>query len=147
MSYCRFSSTNWKSDVYVYEDCGGGWTTHVAGRRRAFAPVPDIRTPRWTMRVIGEWDQATRTFIYKNRFRKLLAQIVFGFLAYWHRFHMWTVGLIPLRDIDLPFAGETFNDATPGECAERLLHLRSVGYTVPQYAIDALMEESKESAP
>lgn len=26
MSYCRWSDD---SDVYVYEDCRGGWTTHV----------------------------------------------------------------------------------------------------------------------
>lgn len=31
MSYCRFSSDNWKSDIYCYEACSGGFTTHVAG--------------------------------------------------------------------------------------------------------------------
>jgi hypothetical protein len=33
MSYCRWSSDSWKSDLYVYEDVSGGWTIHVAGNR------------------------------------------------------------------------------------------------------------------
>lgn len=42
MSYCRWSSMNWMCDVYVYEDVDGGWATHVAGRRRAIPPIPDL---------------------------------------------------------------------------------------------------------
>lgn len=30
MSYCRFSSDNFQSDVYVYADVYGGYTTMVA---------------------------------------------------------------------------------------------------------------------
>jgi len=43
---------------------------------------------------------------------------------------------------DLPegHAGETYNDETPGECADRLEDIRSAGFNVPQYAIDALRE-------
>lgn len=33
MSYCRWSSAEWKSDLYVYEDVSGGWTIHVAANR------------------------------------------------------------------------------------------------------------------
>lgn len=33
MSYCRFSSDDGKSDVYVYHSVQGGYVTHVAGRR------------------------------------------------------------------------------------------------------------------
>jgi hypothetical protein len=33
MSYCRWSSDNWKCDLYCYADCYGGYTTHVAGNR------------------------------------------------------------------------------------------------------------------
>lgn len=42
------------------------------------------------------------------------------------------------------FAGESFNDATPGECADRLERMRASGLNVPQYAIDALREEQRE---
>lgn len=41
MSYCRWSSDNFKSDVYVYADIGGGYTTHVAGRR-VVGDVPPV---------------------------------------------------------------------------------------------------------
>jgi len=30
MSYCRWSSDNWRCDLYCYEDVNGGITTHVA---------------------------------------------------------------------------------------------------------------------
>ena len=33
MSYCRWSCGNGQSDLYVYEHTGGGWSSHVAGRR------------------------------------------------------------------------------------------------------------------
>ncbi len=33
MSYCRWSSDNTNCDLYCYEDCSGGFTTHVAGFR------------------------------------------------------------------------------------------------------------------
>jgi hypothetical protein len=40
MSYCRWGAD---SDVYVYEDCAGGWTTHVCNRRKKaeFSPTQD----------------------------------------------------------------------------------------------------------
>lgn len=33
MSYCRWSSDGFGCDLYVYEDCYGGYTTHIASRR------------------------------------------------------------------------------------------------------------------
>lgn len=34
MSYCRFSSDGFKSDVYVYESVHECWTIHVAGQKK-----------------------------------------------------------------------------------------------------------------
>ena len=59
----------------------------------------------------------------------------------WERLHRLSMRLIPLRPIGLPCDGESFNDSTPGECADTLERLRGMGYIVPQYAIDALREE------
>ena len=42
MSYCRWSSMNSMCDVYVYEDDAGGWTTHVAAKRRILPPIPSL---------------------------------------------------------------------------------------------------------
>ena len=50
----------------------------------------------------------------------------------------------PLVKIGLPYDGESFDYATPGECADKLEELRELGYNVPQYAIDALREEQAE---
>jgi len=119
MSYCRWSSDDFKCDVYVYEDVSGGWTTHIAGRRRigleTLPPNPYTREaledPKWND-------------MYKA-------------------YHL-AVGSLPMEDITLPHAGETFHDPSPGECADHLEMLRSLGYYVPQYAIDALREEQTQ---
>ena len=144
MSYCRWSSMNWRCDVYVYADVGGGWTTHVAGRRRIVSPLPDLplmRLPNFG----GHWNRETRRMEYPSRWHALGARIVFGFSAFWHnRVHLASLRLIPLRPIGKAHDGESFNDATPTECADRLEQLRSAGYIVPQYAIDALRDEVLE---
>lgn len=146
MSYCRFSSMNWRCDVYTYEDVFGGWTTHVAGRRRLFPPIPDIPI-MWLPSFGGQWDRETRSMTYPGRWHKLAARIVFGFTAWWHNsVHMRSLELIPLRPIGLPHDGEQFNDPTPCDCADRLESLRALGYVVPQHAIDALREEAREGA-
>lgn len=141
MSYCRFSSMNWRCDVYVYEDVSGGWTTHVAGRRRRIPPIPDLpfgRLPRFG----GTLDKVSRRVVYPNRLNAFLAKLFFNFAAFWHnKVHMLSLHLIPLRPIGLPHDGERFNDDTPEDCAYTLERLRSMGYVVPQYAIDALRRE------
>jgi hypothetical protein len=142
MSYCRFSSMNWRCDVYVYQDVAGVWVTQAAGRRRIFAPIPDLplmRLPRFG----GTSNHETRRMDYPSRWHALGARIVFGFAAFWHnRIHMASLRLIPLRQITLPFAGETFVEDNPSDCADLLELLRSAGYVVPQDAIDELREEA-----
>lgn len=41
MSLCRWSSMNWKCDLYCYYDCNGGITTHVA-KSRIVGDVPEV---------------------------------------------------------------------------------------------------------
>lgn len=141
MSYCRFSSMNWMCDAYVYEDVSGGWTTHVARQRRVFPPIPDIDI-RKVPAFGGKWDQATRSVVYPSRWRAKAAWLAFCIWSLWHRHvHLLSLSLIVMRRIGLPFDGETFSDPTPQECADRLVWLRGMGYTVPQGAIDALYAE------
>lgn len=132
---------NWQCDVYVYEDVSGGWTTHVAARRRLFGPILDL--PLMSMPNFGgKYDIPSRSMSYPSRWHKLGARIVFGFAAFWHsRVHLASLRMIPLRPIGLQFDGETFNDPSAAECASRLEWLRGLGYVVPQYAIDALRGE------
>jgi hypothetical protein len=147
MSYCRFSSLNMMCDVYVYQGCGGGWTTHVASARPVIPPIPSLldgqfmtRVHRWTG---ANWNSGTRNFEYPSRWRKHVANVWFRFAAWWQTYiHGGSIKLIPMRSIGLPMDGETFNDATAEACASLLEALRALGYRVPQYAIDALRDEA-----
>jgi hypothetical protein len=122
MSYCRWSSDNWRCDVYCYASVSGAWTTHVAGRRR-WPIVPPTFPWRFNSNKIGSW---------------------FFWLSY--RLQMWSLSFIPLRAIGLKHDGETFEDDGPWEMAQTLEMLRREGYNVPQYAIDNLREEATELA-
>lgn len=146
MSYCRFSSDNWKSDVYAYESCGGGFITHVAGNKRIFPPIPDIPFS-WIPRFGGEFVRAERRVIYPSRRHSFAAGCFYRIYALWHRLHMWSLSVIPSKNIGLPHDGESFDDDTAGECADRLESLRAIGYHVPQSAINALRAEATEAAP
>lgn len=121
MSYCRWSSDDWQCDVYVYEDCDGGWTTHVAVRRQ----LNVLRNPYP---------------FQPGSFNRWLVM---------HRVQMDLMKEEPADWLDLaaigPEAGESYNDRTPGECADRLEALKVKGFNVPQYAIDTLREEQAES--
>lgn len=141
MSYCRFSSMNWRCDVYVYADVGGGWTTHVAARKRLMQPIPDL--PLMFLPTFGgRWNGDARRMEYPSCWQALAARVFFGVAAFWHnRVHMASLHLMPLRSIGKAHDGESYNDATPTECADRLERLRAAGYVVPQYAIDALRLE------
>lgn len=146
MSYCRFSSMNWMCDVYVYESCEGGWMTHVADNRRIFPPIPDINIMR--MPTFGRThDMETRRFSYPSRLHQLAGRACLSFWAFWHRqVHMRSLDLIPSRKIGLAHDGESFSDDGAEECADRLEWLRSEGYNVPQYAIDALRDDHQQNA-
>ncbi len=142
MSYCRFSSDNWRSDVYVYEHCYGGWMTHVAGSKRAIQPIPDI--PWNCMPSFGAaWSKEKRCVIYPSKWHRCAGWVCFSIWGVWHRLSMLSLRLIPLKAIGLPHDGEQFEDGTATECADRLEQLRALGYHVPQHAIDRLREEAK----
>jgi hypothetical protein len=117
MSYCRWSSDDYQCDVYVYEG-EYGFVIHVAGRRRIFTegvlppPLPEgASVEEWTARYM------------------LVSELVSD-ESKW----AW-------REFDMPSTFETFNDASPGACADRLEALRVEGFNVPQYAINLLREE------
>lgn len=120
MSYCRWSSDCHQSDVYVYADVSGGFTTHVATRKRhPLKPVP-VHT-----KTIGETPAD-------------------AFIAYWTACSSWVddESNWEWRDIDHVAAGQTFSDDTAKDCADRLRKLKAEGVNVPQYAIDDLDAEA-----
>ena len=113
MSYCRWSSDNFKSDIYAYEDVNGGWTTHVAGSRYV-GDIPEIPP-------FGTSSPEEVAAAYKAQ----------------HEYFRSAICV----DIDLPHAGEMFNDPTLEAFKERLLRLRTLGYHVPAYVFEAIDEE------
>jgi hypothetical protein len=60
MSYCRWSSDNWKCDVYVYE-AADGYTIHVAGNR-IIGDVPEIAWDQGVDRL-GETARAAQAYL------------------------------------------------------------------------------------
>ena len=119
MSYCRWSCDDYRSDVYCYAHVHGGFVTHVASVRVIYAePLPDPVPFDG-----GHLDQ------WLDRHRKVSEMMAAA----------------AREPLGLPFDGETFDDSTPGEMADRLEWLRGLGYRVPQYAIDRLREEAGQS--
>lgn len=118
MSFCRWSSDNFKSDVYCYENVSGAWTTHVAGNR-IISPLPDM--PGIDVLMADQ-----------ERYAKLHAE------------HMAALNAAERESIGLPHDCETFNDAGPAEMAERLKYLQGLGYRVPAHVFEALAEEVAE---
>lgn len=45
MSYCRWSSDDWKCDLYCYHSICGNFITHVAGRKHVGVPVNPYKFP------------------------------------------------------------------------------------------------------
>lgn len=119
MSYCRWSSDDWKCDLYCYEYVHGGYLTHVADRRLiSILPTsPKIED--------GNFDEFFRI----------------------HREQMKILETAEYEDIDLPYAGETFNDPNLPSFLDRVTSLKELGYHVPDYVIEMIQEEIKENDP
>lgn len=121
MSYCRWSTDDFQCDLYIYEDVYGGWTTHVAGARVVYLnPLPD--PVPLLADTVDAWAERNQEIM-----RRLDDPTE-------HR----------REDIDLPFAGETFSDSTPGECADRVEQLLAAGYRCPSGVVEALRAEQAE---
>lgn len=121
MSYCRWSTDDFQCDLYCYEDVAGGFTTHVAGRRVVYQgelPPPIPLTPE----TVKEWAERHTMVMEMHQAGTMV-------------------------DINLPFAGESFNDDTQEDFLIRLLELKDIGYRFPESVIDAVKEEIADSNP
>jgi hypothetical protein len=117
MSYCRWSSDNWKCDLYCYQHFNGTWTTHVA-KNKVIGVVPEELDI--TSVSIEEWAKA-------------------------HRAAMHFLETAERRPIGLRYDGKTFHDPTLEEFRDRLLHLRAEGYHFPNYVLAGIDEEIAEN--
>jgi hypothetical protein len=106
LSYCRWSSDDFQCDLYCYEDCAGGFTTHVAANR----PVGDIpRTPGWSMDAMNAPGWAEEMAAASKRQHEFLMSC-------------------QRQPIPLAHAGETFNDPTLLAFLARVMMLKGLGY-------------------
>lgn len=118
MSYCRWSSDDFKSDLYVYASVHGCWTIHVAANR-----------------IVGEVPPCSLSLLKTDGPEAYMAarKVRTAFMD--------TAEHVP---IGLPHDGETFNLASPGECADKCAELATMGYHVPDGVVAALREEGAE---
>jgi hypothetical protein len=119
MSYCRFSSDDFASDIYCFEHCDGYFQIYVAGNRVVpCEPFP----PRVEM-------TAANVDAYVARHQEVMRILDASLRA----------------EIGLPYDGESFSLPDAATCADQLEFLRGIGYNVPQFAIDTLREEAAEA--
>ena len=117
MSYCRWSSNNWDCDLYCYEDCGGGYTTHVGSARKVGeTPCPSVDIQ---LLLDGKTDEYWAAYKAQNAWFDAARCVKIG----------------------LPQDGQSFNDATLGEFLDRVVWLRDMGYHVPEYVIEDIKAE------
>lgn len=117
MSYCRFSSDGFKSDVYVYKS-DAGFVIDVAQFRLA------------------------NNFEYPSFFSKEMtdeAEFIAHTTEVLKRRQEW-MRTATRTKIEIIHAGDTFTIADRRGAADRLMYLRGLGYHIPQIAIDGLME-------
>jgi hypothetical protein len=124
MAYCRFSSDDWRCDVYCYASVSGAWVTHVATNRHV-GELPHVNS--WPRFLAGELTAQEFCVLHAEQMRFLETA--------------------PRVRIELPHAGETFDDAGPAEMHERLTQLRALGYHVPGYVFAELAAEATEHKP
>lgn len=115
MSYCRFSSDNWKSDVYCYES-EMGIVINVAGSK--IDGIPEI--PSWGIVSAEEYMEAMKVqsdYMDKHQSAR--------------------------REIGLPYDGQYFLCGSYQQAYEKLVELKEVGYYVPEYAITNMKEDAE----
>ena len=114
MSYCRFSSDDYKSDIYAYE-ANEGFFVHVANRRYD-GDIPKLPV----------WDEVTP----EEYFSAMAAQTE-------------TIKNLPMVDIGGPYDGQCFIYESLHDLRDGLKSISEVGYNVPQFVFDAIEEEIK----
>lgn len=122
MSYCRWSSLDYTCDVYVYES-DNGWETNVASRRVVWKI--DLPPP-----ALVEGTDPERYLLWMQRGTVVKQLYDDGANWYWYK--------LPKK-----WSGKSFTDSSPGECAARLIEMKTDGLVVPYWAIEDLLADQK----
>lgn len=119
MSYCRWSSDNFRCDLYVYNSIDDTYVIHVAAKRR-----------------IGDWGESPYEAILRDPDKDIPKDWSNQVKAYHER-----LNAAPLMEIKLPYAGSTLYEKSPEGLLRRLLELRKLGYCFPDEVLDTVREE------
>lgn len=127
MSYARFSSDDFRSDVYIYGTANGGTkytALHVASNRHDFdheglPEVPPMPGPDAPEDEISEWSDA-----WLARHQEVGERLKDA----------------PLVPIDHSLAGFSYDFEDPAECADFCVILQEQGFHIPYGVIEALRE-------
>lgn len=114
MSYCRWSSNNFKCDVYCYESVHGCFTIHVASNR-----------------IVDELPPEPFNFIDlpKEEFSKKCKE------------HHDALDKAKHKKIGLKYDGQSFDCNTIEDMRNTLVELKQVGYIVPDFVFEIIDEE------
>lgn len=132
MSYCRWSSDDFQSDVYAYESEQHDFVIHIAGRRPEFGEdVPRLPPfPRGGGEELGRWVEAS-------------VEVSKAQTAWFEKYALAPEKWIDLDDIAPELAGRTFRERTLEEFRDRLLEVRAAGLHVPSDVFLVIAEEMK----
>lgn len=122
MSYCRWSSQNFKSDLYCYQS-KFGYEIHV-GSMRIIGELPPVDMNL----ILGDniTEENKKLWLAQNKVRD----------AYFKTCKREKIGL--------PSDGESFTLDTLDEFKDKLLELREEGYNFPDYVLTEIEEEKSE---
>jgi len=117
MSYCRWSTDNFRCDIYAYESCMGGWEIHVASHRYN-EPIPEVDYD-----LLWGSQQNIKKFVRQRRKQS----------KYFKKCGSTEIGLT--------YDGESFNAGTLEEFRDIMIMLRNEGYRFPDYVFSDIKEE------
>lgn len=125
MSYCRWSSDNFKCDIYAYES-RSGFEIHVASNR-----------------IIGEPPQSDYSLLNngtasEDQIKEFIRQeIIRG---------KW-LDQCSRKPIGLPFDGESYTLHDIEDFYDKMIELKSIGYYIPEYVFEIIKSEMTEQIP
>ena len=125
MAYCRWSSDNFKCDLYVFEVVGGGYQVHIAGTR-VVGEVPPLMWPRLEP---GELIEDDDFYLLEQSYK---AQGDF----------LETAERVP---IGLPWDNTSFWFQELGELRMFLNAAKTIGYQFPDEIFDIIEEEMADN--
>lgn len=129
MSYCRFSSMDWRCELYCYES-DYGWETHVASSKHV---LPDGFPS--TSAIWRKFDAAATD----DERKAILGEYVAASVRQGEM-----LDGAEMEPIGKPFDGQSFTDRDLESFRDTLIMLRSAGYVFPETLIEDVEEEMRE---